>query len=153
MALSFGLKIDQAKSTFFDRAKVKRAMNRKQRGVFMKFGAFVRRRAKSSIRKRKRVSQPGQPPSSHTGLLKRMIFFGYDQLNESVAIGPVKLNQKTGNAPESLEFGGQSSTLDVGAKGKRRRRTFKIEPRPFMRPAFKIEQEQSLPAMWRGGIR
>ena len=51
------------KQMFFDRAKVKNAVDKGVRKVLSKFGAFVRRTARSSIRKRKRVSAPGEPPS------------------------------------------------------------------------------------------
>ena len=63
-----------AAGPFFDRQRVMSG-DRATRKVFSKFGAFVRQTARSSIRKRKSISEPGQPPSSHTGLLKRNIFF------------------------------------------------------------------------------
>ncbi|HOM77081.1 MAG TPA: hypothetical protein PLE88_11240, partial [Anaerohalosphaeraceae bacterium] len=56
---------------FFDSPKVIRAVDKSTRKVLSRFGAFVRRTAKQSIRKRKKSSTPGTPPSSHTGLLKR----------------------------------------------------------------------------------
>ena len=77
----------EVKQLFFDSPKVVRAVDRTTRRVLSKFGAFVRRTARSSIRKRKRTSEPGSPPSSHTGLLKRFIFFGYDAQKRSVVIG------------------------------------------------------------------
>jgi len=49
---------------FFDSKKVVSATDRATRRVLSRFGAFVRRTAKQSIRKRKKVSQPGSPPSS-----------------------------------------------------------------------------------------
>jgi hypothetical protein len=99
--------------------------------VLSKFGAYVRTAAKSSIRKRKRASAPGSPPSSHTGLLKRFIYFGYDTAARSVVIGPVPLNQVSftedmrpvrGTVPESLEYGGTAYVLEewTGARWVRR---------------------------------
>lgn len=141
-----GMTIDQAKGLFFDRNKVTGAVNRAERRVLSRFGAFVRRGARSSIRKRKRISEPGQPPSSHTGLLKRTIFFVYEPKKASVIIGPVLLGKGT-NAPALLEHGG----VVVRRKRKRKvRATYR--PRPFMGPAFEREKPK-LPQMWRDSVR
>ena len=51
-----------AKQGFFDRAKVKNAADAGTRRVLSRFGAFVRTRAKTSIRKKKGTSPPGSPP-------------------------------------------------------------------------------------------
>jgi len=136
------------KQLFFDRQAVISKVDAATRRVLSKFGAFVRRSAKSSIRKRKKAAPPGQPPSSHTGLLKKFIFFGYDAARQSVVIGPTRLNQKgRGEAPPLLEYGGKT-TLKRG--GKKRRVTY--QARPYMGPAFEKEKPQ-LPAMWRGSVR
>jgi len=137
----------EIKKLFFDRQAVISKVDAATRRVLSKFGAFVRRSAKSSIRKRKKAAPPGQPPSSHTGLLKKFIFFGYDADRRSVVIGPTRLNQKgRGEAPPLLEYGGKT-TLKRG--GKKRRVTY--QARPYMGPAFEKEKPQ-LPAMWRGSI-
>jgi len=133
---------------FFDKKAVRDKVDAGTRRVLSKFGAFVRRTARSSIRKRKRTSRPGQPPSSHTGLLKRFIFFGYDPRKESVVIGPVRLSQNgRGEAPSLLEHGG---TTTLRRDGKNIRAHFR--GRPFMGPAFEKEQPK-LPAMWRDSVR
>lgn len=142
-----GMRIDQAKGLFFDRAAVTSAADRAQRRVLSRFGAFVRRGARSSIRKRKRVSQPGSPPSSHTGLLKNNIFFVYEPLRSSVIIGPILLSGKGTDAPALLEHGGHA----VGRRRKKRVR-LTYRPRPFMGPAFERETPK-LPAMWRDSVR
>ncbi len=49
---------------FFDTDRVKRAAGVAARRNLSKVGAFVRTGARSSIRKRKGISTPGQPPSS-----------------------------------------------------------------------------------------
>ncbi len=135
------------KAVFFDGKAVRRYMDRKTRRVLSRFGAFVRKTAKQSIRKRKKPSAPGQPPSSHVGLLRKFIWFGYDPAKGSVAIGPARLTQNDrGEAPSLLEYGG-STTLQ--RKGKRRHA--RIRPRPFMGPAFEHEKPK-LPAMWRDSI-
>jgi hypothetical protein len=104
--LRVGCRLDKAKSMFFDRRAVQEACDRGTRQVLSKFGAYVRTSAKSSIRRRKKASEPGHPPSSHTGLLKKFIFFGYDTVAKSVVIGPTLLARRSGEAPEALEYGG-----------------------------------------------
>jgi hypothetical protein len=139
------------KNVFFDRKTVRSAVDRATRRVLSKFGAFVRRGAKSSIRKRKRASAPGEPPSSHTGLLRRFIFFGYDRSERSVVIGPQRLNQKVGDAPHALEHGGASAVLE-GSRRRRRKRRIRIKARPYMGPAFEKERPK-LAAMWRESVK
>ena len=95
------------KAMFFDRKAVTDAVDRAARKVLSKFGAFVRTAAKHSIRKRKAVSQPGQPPSSHAGHLRRLIFFGYDPARKSVVIGPTPFRSEA-EAPPLLEYGGRA---------------------------------------------
>ena len=136
-----GLKITHL---FFDSEKVVRSVDKSTRKVLSKFGAFVRRTAKQSIRKRKASSAPGQPPSSHTGLLKRFIFFGYDPQNESVVIGPARLSQNNrGEAPSILEYGGRTTV---------KKKRVKISARPFMGPAFEKEKPK-LPSMWKDSVK
>jgi len=137
---------------FFDQQKVKRAVDAATRKVFGHFGGFVRKVARQSIRKRKRISRPGEPPSSHAGLLKRFIFFGYDRDRRSVVIGPMGLNQKAGDAPAALEYGGKSRVV-VGLRRSRRvDRVVSIRPRPYMGPAFEKGKER-LPAFWADSVR
>jgi len=143
------------KKLFFDRKAVTGKVDRATRMVLSRFGAFVRRAARSSIRERRRVSSPGQPPSSHTGLLKKFIFFGYEPARRNVVIGPAKLNQKIGDAPHALERGGTSTLLRQGFGGqavRRKKRRVKIKARPFMGPAFDKEKPK-LPAMWAGSVK
>ena len=138
----------EIKRMFFDRQAVVSKVDAATRRVLSRFGAFVRRSAKSSIRKRKKPAPPGQPPSSHTGLLKKFIFFGYDAARQSVVIGPTRLNQKgRGEAPPLLEYGGKATLV---RRGKKKRVTY--QARPYMGPAFEKEKPQ-LPAMWRGSVR
>ena len=138
---NFGFEITKL---FFDKKAVTNRVDAGTRRVLSKFGAFVRRTAQSSIRKRKRISNPGEPPSSHIGLLKKFIFFGYDPSARSVVIGPVWLSQKgRGEAPALLEHGG------LGKVGKQRAR---YRPRPFMGPAFEKELPK-LPDLWRDSTK
>ena len=140
------------KQMFFDRKAVTSRVDKAARKVLSKFGAFVRQRAKTSIRKRKRISAPSQPPSSHTGLLKKFIFFAYDRERDSVVIGPERLNQKTGDAPPALEHGGRSRVTSGGRRNKRVVRTVTIRQRPYMGPAFEKEKE-GLPKLWKDSVK
>lgn len=141
------LSLKAAKAGFFDRDAVTKAVDRTTRRVLSKFGAFVRTRSRTSIRKRKGISPPGKPPHSHTGLLRDLIFFSYDQDRQSVVIGPVRLGRGTGEAPAALEYGGRST---IRRRGKSVRVT--IGPRPYMQPAFDAELP-GLPALWKDSIR
>ena len=141
-----GMRLNQAKGLFFDRPAVTSAVDRAERKVLSRFGAFVRRGARSSIRKRKSISQPGSPPSSHVGLLKNTIFFVYEPNRSNVVIGPLLLNKGT-DAPALLEHGG---TVNRRRRRKRVRMTYRA--RPFMGPAFEREKPK-LPAMWRDSVR
>ncbi len=129
---------------FFDRAKIKKKVDARTRKVLSKFGAFVRQTSRKSIRKRKGASKPGRPPFSHTGVLKRFLFFGYDSDRRSVVIGPVIAPGKAGKAPATLEHGGKVS-LPFGNQAE-------IAPRPFMQPAFESELK-NVPKLWADSIR
>jgi hypothetical protein len=135
------------KQFFFDRQAVLGAVDKATRRVLSKFGAFVRTAAKHSIRKRKAVSEPGSPPSSHVGTLRRLIFFGYDPARKSVVIGPAPFRNEV-EAPPLLEYGGRASRKD--RKGNRVTATYR--PRPYMGPAFEQEKPK-LPALWAGSVK
>lgn len=120
------------KAAFFDTKAVKDAIDAGTKKTLSKFGAFVRQRAKTSIRTRKQPSAPGQPPSSHTGDLKRLIFFALDVKTKSLVVGPVPFRR--GEAPRLLEHGGE---ITRQRKSGARRQVYR--PRPFMAPAAKAE--------------
>lgn len=156
-----------AKDNFFDRDKVIAATDKARRRNLSRFGAFVRTRARSSIRESREISAPGQPPHAHIsvlskpkrpgdkgrkrrgGLLGAYIFFAYDAAQGSVLIGPVRLSGVIGNAPEALEHGGTS--LVSSDRGKHTRQVT-IAARPFMRPALETELNK-LPALWADSIK
>jgi hypothetical protein len=135
------------KAMFFDTRAVTSRVDLATRKVLSKFGAFVRTGARHSIRKRKAVSEPGQPPSSHVGLLRKLIYFGYDPSRRSVVIGPTPLHG-TAEAPPLLEYGGRARRR--GRKGRNVMASYRA--RPFMGPAFEKEKPK-LPAMWAGSVR
>jgi len=136
---------------FFDRKPVLRAVDAANRKNLSKAGAFIRTTARHSIRRRKGASPPGSPPSSHTGLLKRFIFFGYERSRQTVVIGPMRLNQKAGDAPAALEHGGTSVVVE-GLRRRRRKRRVRIRARPFMGPAMRKELPK-FPSLWANSVR
>src|SRR5260221_9162328 len=94
----------QIKGLFFDRDLVLGKAEKASVKVLARFGAFVRRRARSSIKplpkraktREKRgisadgTSAPGNPPVSHKGTIRDFIFFSYDPTSNNVVIGPVQ---------------------------------------------------------------
>ncbi|MFA9478511.1 hypothetical protein ACERK3_09405 [Phycisphaerales bacterium AB-hyl4] len=131
MQIGIGMSRNQAKSLFFDRPRVLAMMERTRHRVFGRFGGFVRMTARRSIRKRNRISEPGQPPSSHEGSLRRGIWYAADPQRSSVVIGPVSTNQVffdgdmrpiRGTVPEVLEHGGVVRTIEIYVMGRWRRR-------------------------------
>lgn len=124
---------------FFER------IERGKRKALLRGGALVRLIARLSIRKRRRVSEPGRPPSSHSGEL-RMILFGYDEAHDTVVVGPRRLgglSSAGGEVPGLLEFGG------VVTRGGR---TLRYARRPYMGPANREASEQ-LPDLFRDLMR
>ncbi len=144
------------KLLFFDAPQVQREVGAATRRALSRAGAFIRRRAKTSIRKRKKVSQPGNPPHSHAGHLRRLIFFAYDPAGQTVVIGPVPFRKD--EAPRLLEFGGVT-TRRPGSAGRTRWGTpiatyrdwgprMVYRKRPFMGPAMEAEVP-NLPGFFR----
>jgi hypothetical protein len=131
--------VANARKSFFDTGKVTTALDKATKKALSKFGAFVRQRAKSSIRSRKQISQPGQPPSNHAGHLKRLIFFQYSADEKTVVIGPVPFRR--GIAPSLLESGG----VRISKNG----RPLKYRQRPFMKPAFDKELSLKPAEFWK----
>lgn len=154
------MKPAQAQKFFFDTKLVAESMDKATRTVLSKFGAFVRRRARSSMRRKKKISQAGQPPAAHTGRLKELIFFAADLPNQSVVIGPVALNGDGGQVPSLLEYGGEikRSLNAIGNRvGRRSRNAAKTvvmhyTARPSMHPALE-EEEKNLPPLWTNSLK
>jgi hypothetical protein len=160
------------KDFFFDRARVRAALARAEVKVLSKAGAFVRRRARTSLRRRKKTSAPGTPPSVHStdnfATLKN-ILFGLEPGGHAVVVGPRRTNQKlfvfgqrqTGAVPGVLEYGGTIGMPQkrVGnrwvAMGRRKPRpgqpsrvkTVTIAARPFMGPAL-VAESKNFPGLF-----
>ena len=112
-----GFKLDPSRKIFMDLTAVRTPIDRASRQVHSRFGAFVRKKAKWSIRKRKKSSVAPAPPSSHTGFLKRLIVFNVENNGRNVVIGPLLMGRRVVDGspiggmtvPEVLEKGGSIS--------------------------------------------
>lgn len=161
----FRLDSKLAFDNFFDRTKVINAMDRKTAAAMKHIGGFTRRTAKNSIKKSTSQtlhSPPGKPARTQTGILKRTIFFEYDDRKQTVIIGPKKLNitqtskvKPTGGKTtvQLLEEGGTGRPTGprfIPIRTRRRKRQkrktvwrrlpdgpFNYRPRPTMRLAKK----------------
>jgi len=130
---------------FLDRESVVKATERGQRRALAKGGGYVRTTARRSVRKRKRSSDPGSPPSSHEGGYKRSIFFAYDPSSESVVIGPrADFGGKNSNVPELLEFGGPATDWRTG-------KAVTYTARPHMGPALEAS-ESKIAQFWQDEV-
>lgn len=166
--------ISAAKNWFFDRQAVQARVDRGRLRAMSRFGAFVRTKARSSIRSRKKVSEPGSPPSSHEGLLKVFLFFAYDPAADAVVVGPARINGRPRGGipvPGLLERGGDvpaggrvrviAHPAGRGADGRFRkahlervvaRGVFHYRPRPYMAPALAAEAPK-FAELFRGEVR
>jgi hypothetical protein len=138
------------KEYFFDAPKVEKAVDKGNRSALSKAGAFVRTRARSLLNKRsKNSSAPNQAPRRHVGLLRKLLFFGYDTSTKTMLVGPARF--KNSEAPHVLEFGGDE-VITIHVDGKPKKVKAHYRARPYMGPALK-ETESKLPEQWRNCIR
>lgn len=159
----------EIQNRFFDRQSVIESIGRANARRLGRMGAFIRTRARSSLRpagKSRRSAAPGRPPRVHSNsatVTLKNIQFGLQSDDAGVVIGPVKLNQNNRFAqssmtvPELLEFGGPAlireyrwPNTDVWIPGAPRRKRDRDEveqrfraarffPHPFMGPALEKE--------------
>ena len=144
------------KRMFFDTKLVEREVGKLNAKALGRAGAFVRRVARSSMRRRKGSSAIGSPPNAHSkSKIKTLknILFAYDKENMSVVIGPTKLTSRYGSVPAAHEFGGPLTIRVSGRYSKKhgsskvKTRTAIYPPRPFMGPALKSVAPQ-FPSLW-----
>jgi len=142
----------------FDDKKIARAIGKGNKAALSKAGAFIRKDARSSMRRTKKSSEPGQPPRAHTGQLKKAILFAYDARWETLVVGPLKARSQAtfieeGTVPRTLEEGGRVRIrrVDPITKKKSQKRV-KVAPRPFMAPALKRNLKM-IPKQFRNVIR
>jgi hypothetical protein len=158
------------KQYFFDRDAVMARIEKSRLAMLSRAGAFVRRAARSSLRRRKRISSPGSPPSVHSkddyASLKN-ILFAYDPARDSVIVGPLGLRSRnnvtivsvSGAVPGTLEHGGPIGVREIETSpgkwlelwGRARRwhsgkpqrtRIVNVQARPFMRPALEANVDK-----------
>jgi hypothetical protein len=153
------MSVRQAMGGFFDRPAVQRAVDSAARRLLSKFGAYVRRSAKRSIRpggKKHATSTPGEPPRSHVGTLRKLLYFAWDENRKSVVVGPSLFSgAKAAGIPGVLERGGVTEIVRTRFhRGKKQtiRTRAKIAPRPYMGPALE-KNIGLLPAMWANSVR
>ncbi|MEO1530387.1 MAG: hypothetical protein AAFX06_33785 [Planctomycetota bacterium] len=181
----FDITLKMVQRNAFNVRAIENAISREEKRRLVRIGAFVRTVARRSLRRRKRVSKPGRPPSVHArGFASlKSIFFVFNPRQSSVVIGPVKLSvdsltKNPISVPQTLEFGGGITVTEQhigggdwrtvskrsqirkkfndprrkprkgpkrkGPKrpktnaepGALRRRSAKVDPRPFMGPAL-----------------
>ena len=155
------------KDAFFDRKVVMNAIARETRRAISRSLAFVRTRQRSMLRRRKRVSDPGKPPSVHSrdpvATIKN-ILFAYDERTKSGVVGMVQVNGRRARIdsgqelPNLLEFGGRMEIYEQSFDGvnwysppprrrrklqnvKTRKRSARLRPRPSANPALQAEIE------------
>ena len=105
--------------------------------VLRRMGAYIRRVAQSKVRQSRNPSQPGEPPHTRRGALKRGILFGVEKRRQSVLIGP------------GFRFVGESmSAHEFGGKYRRER----YPKRPLMGPTLK-ESAPRLSRLWEDAVK
>lgn len=123
----------------FDGQRIMRTVDRRNTAMLFRFGAFVWRAARSSLRRTKKVSEPGRPPRVHTNdnyATLKNIRFHVDPRRLDVIVGPLKVNGVKGrDITQTLEHGG-TSWVKTGRGREAHRRMVRIQRRPFMQPAF-----------------
>lgn len=162
----------KVKNLFFDRKAVIDAVGREAARGLSRFGAFVRTRARSSMRpggKSNKSAAPGQPPRTHDGAIKRLLFFSWDPKTRSVVVGPTPFAK--GLAPNLLEFGGRvagggrtifvqravgrDATGKFRSGGKDRvvlHGSVRYRGNPFMRPAL-AKEIPNMPKAWSTAVK
>jgi len=138
-----GGSVEWYKGSFFDAGAVMKEMDKATRRVFSRFGAFVRQRARASIRYQVPPAQPGRPPAGHrtqmrmkrvkkTGTfraqavspLRELIFFAYSAESQSLVVGPAifagSRQPRPGGRtiPETLERGGTATVMEAMSGGR-----------------------------------
>ena len=164
--VQIGLKIDKAKTLFFDRKMVEKRVKDADRRNLSRAGAFIRRDARGSMKKapklRKnkkgkfvlRKRKAGTPPNYITRLLKDHLFFIYDPRKNSVIVGPARINTPKQNdfgksVPALLEVGGVYGVDRFDKKtGTVRLVKRNMNKHPYMGPAYE-KNESKIVQLWK----
>lgn len=75
-------------SSTFKQQAIRQRSDQTSLGALYKASAYLRTSARRSIRKSGRPAQPGRPPHTYRGQLKRSILFAVDKKRLSALIGP-----------------------------------------------------------------
>jgi len=100
-------------------------------------GAAIRLTARRSIRRRKKPSPEGSPPSTRQGALKKALRYAVEKDKEQVTIGP-----------DHSVVGISAAAHEHGGRYKRQR----YRRRPFMGPALE-KVKSRLPKFWAGSVK
>lgn len=127
--------------------------------VLKRSGAIVRGIMRRMIKKRKKKSEPGNPPHSHVenGGIKNLIHWFYDPWKQTVVIGP-EIDPSKPNVnpvPGVLNAGGLTmvrTSKDRQKKGGPKRVLARIRPRPYRDEALD-RFKHTYPELWRDCIR
>ncbi|HYH69218.1 MAG TPA: hypothetical protein VD866_31280 [Urbifossiella sp.] len=143
------------KKLFFDSKAVTRALDRGSARALARFGLYVQREDKKSLKYAKAPSAPGAPPTVHrspgftrakktrkggtsrqrVSPLRELTYYGYDPWNRSVVIGPEAFRGSkigAGKAPRVIEEGGVGPVVSGG-----KIKVGRYAPRPHTGPAFR----------------
>lgn len=101
--------------------RIVKAAERSRAGNLNAVGYLISTIAKGLFQKSKQKSQPGQPPTTRRGLMRRAVRYEVAADRKSVVIGPVA--SMVGTAGQAHEFGGRYKGGDYPI-------------RPFMGPAL-----------------
>jgi len=121
------------------RDETKRVRKKAQQGNFNSLGhagAALRLTARRSIRRRKKASDEGTPPSTRRGQLKGALQYAVEKEEQTVVIGPSV--EAVGTSGAAHEHGGTY-------KGQR------YPKRPFMGPALEQIRDR-LPKLWANSV-
>jgi phage gpG-like protein len=116
--------------------RISKAVKRAADGALDAAAFVIQQRAQDKIQTAKGPSEPGQPPHSKRGRLRRAILYSYSKQIKEAVIGPAASRMATAGAAH--EFGG------------RFRRT-KYPARPYMGPTL-AENAHVIPEKFRGSI-
>lgn len=75
-------------STEVNTAQVEKKMMQKASRALVRAGSYVRKVARSSIKRSPESSRPGEPPHTRRGVLKRSILYAAEDDRKSVYVGP-----------------------------------------------------------------
>lgn len=148
----------EVRQLYFDDPAIRRFMDLKTLSALSRAGAFLRQRARTSMRYRplehKRGPLKGQPNHSATGEppyahketgahIRKRLEFAFDTGSKSLVVGPKKFG--AGRAPNVQEFGSATGTTTVAG----RRIPGRFPARSFMGPAMREEiKAGTIPRQW-----